>query len=258
MSVRSLYPRRADGLPPGQRELDVMPRFSDKPLRWVPAAGPISFEVAVEGRTVAKFDAEDLTEFQAVEQTSDFHCVTTWTVRDLRWGGVRLADVLTAATDGDNRSPADKNGQAQGDDVPSEVDMARRDLPPFAVVSAADGPQAIFMTEDLLGSDVLLATRLNGEPLTGRHGAPLRLVSPRQYGYKSTKHVKSIDLVANEPLSSIGAKEHLRARVALEERHSKLPNWLLRVPYRLMIAPTALAGERGLKNSPSSEVSPSA
>ncbi len=58
------------------------------------------------------------------------------------------------------------------------------------------------------------------------------------------------DFRKDKPASSVGPKEHLRARVALEERHATLPNWLLRIPYRLTIVPTALAAERGLRKSP--------
>ena len=39
--------------------------------------------------------------------------------------------------------------------------------------------------EDLLAPDVLLADRLEGQPLPVAHGAPLRLVAPAHYGYKS-------------------------------------------------------------------------
>lgn len=225
VGFRTYMPRRAPGLPPGQRELTVMPRFSDKPLRWAPVVGPISLTISIEGQGLADLDGSDLERFPSVDQTSDFHCVTTWTVRGLRWSGVRLTEVIWSV-------------------------FTEQELPPYAVVSAADERQAIFATEDLLEADVLLATHLNGAPLPRRHGAPLRLVSPSQYGYKSAKHLTGIEFVNDEPISELGAKEHLRARVAREERHAKLPNWLLRVPYRLTVPPTALAAERGLRNSP--------
>ena len=91
---------------------------------------------------------------------------------------------------------------------------------------------------------MLIATHLDGEPLTPRHGASLRLVSPSQYGYKNVKHLTTIDLVDVEPAPRLGPKEHLRARVALEERHSRLPNWLIRWPYRLVVPLTAHLADR--------------
>lgn len=224
MSVGDLIPRRAGGLPPGQREVRVFPRFSDAPLRWAPSPTPISLTVAIEGSTAHSFDAAALAALPAVEAVHDFHCVTTWTYRGLRWGGVRLIDAL--------------------------ADLHDEPLPPFAIASTADKQRAIYVTEDLLADDVLLATHLDGEPLDRKHGAPLRLVCPQQYGYKNPKHLVRIDFQTDEPTSTLGPKEHLRARVDLEERHSTLPNWVVRAPYRLTIIPTALAAERGLRNSP--------
>jgi DMSO/TMAO reductase YedYZ molybdopterin-dependent catalytic subunit len=101
------------------------------------------------------------------------------------------------------------------------------------------------MWEDATADDVLLATHVNGAPLDARHGAPLRLVSPHQFGYKSVKHLVSIDFRADEPTTM--SKEHLRARVAFEERHPRLPNWAVRNPYRLLIPLTAWVAEYTLR-----------
>lgn len=100
---------------------------------------------------------------------------------------------------------------------------------------------------------MFLATERDGAPLDRRHGGSVRLVSPLQYGYKNIKHVERIEFHSEQPEGSFGKKEHLRARVAEEERHSRLPNWLLRVPYRLTVVPTALAADRGLQKSPASK-----
>lgn len=224
MSALDYWPRRADGLPPGQREVRTMPRFSDKPLRWAPVPRETSLAISVAGKEAARLDGHDWDRFEHVEQVSDFHCVTTWSYRNLRWGGVRFLDVVH--------------------------DLLGDDLLPFLVAHAADRQTAIYMTDDIAQPDVLLATHLDGEPLSRRHGAPLRLVSPRQYGYKNVKHLVGVDFRADEPTSTVGAKEHLRARVAEEERHSTLPNWVVRSPYRLLVVPTALAGDRGLRRSP--------
>jgi len=223
-AIVDLLPRRAAGLPPGQREVRTFPRFSDAPLRWPPAVEPISLSISVEGVERRTLTAEDLATYETVEQTGDFHCVTTWTHRALRWRGVRFGDVM--------------------------ADVLGGELPPYLVASAADKVSAIYVTEDLAGADVLLATHLDGEPLGPKHGAPLRLISPGQYGYKNPKHLTRLDFRSAEPTSTLGKKEHLRARVDREERHATLPNWAVRFPYRLMIIPTALAAERGLRTMP--------
>lgn len=45
----------------------------------------------------------------------------------------------------------------------------------------------------------LLATGMYGHPLLKQHGAPIRLVVPWKYGYKSIKSIERIELVESEP-----------------------------------------------------------
>lgn len=47
----------------------------------------------------------------------------------------------------------------------------------------------------------LLATGLYGKPALPQNGAPLRLVVPWKYGFKSIKSIVKIDLVAEQPAS---------------------------------------------------------
>lgn len=159
-------------------------------------------------------------------RTSDFHCVTTWTARRQRWTGVALAVWWRECG------------------APSLAEAGD-----FAVVRGYDGHQAVFRTDDLFADDVMLAWELDHATLDARHGFPLRLVSPSQYGYKNVKHVESIELRDEQPASLLGAKEHLRARVAREERHSRLPGRLVRWPYRLLVPVTAMVAERTLHRS---------
>jgi hypothetical protein len=220
-SLRRYRTRKAPGLPPGQRLLDVMPRFSEAPLRPPPPLpGEPTLRLTRAGTPVAVLTAGDLQALGPREQQADFHCVTTWSVAALRWTGVPLRDVLASVG-------------------------ATEATAPYLVARAADGSRAAFTWQDATAEDVLLATHLDGAPLDARHGAPLRLVSPRQYGYKNLKHLVSIDLRTTVP--GLGAKEHLRARVALEERHARLPSWAVRRVYRLLVSPTAYLGERTLR-----------
>lgn len=220
------WPRKEAGLPPGQRRINNLPRFSDKPFRWAPALGQPVLRVSIEGESVAEVDLSTWAATNKVERTHDLHCVTTWSYREIQWGGFVLSELLDAA------------GATTGD------------LPPFAKAVAADKVHAVFMTKDLLEPSVLLATERDSAPLDRRHGGALRLVCPTQYGYKNVKHLIEVDFCGSRPHSTTGKKEHLRARVALEERHSTLPNWLVRIPYRLAIVPTALASDRSLRKSP--------
>lgn len=48
----------------------------------------------------------------------------------------------------------------------------------------------------------LLATGMYGKPLAKQNGAPLRLVVPWKYGFKSIKAIVKIELLENQPISS--------------------------------------------------------
>ena len=97
---------------------------------------------------------------------------------------------------------------------------------------------------------MLLADHLADRPLDGDHGAPLRLVSPSQYGLISTKHLSRIELHTGEPnrrrsLTNRLLESHPRARVWSEERHGRLPPWAVRRIYRLLIRPIRFLSARG-------------
>ena len=222
--VTELWPRRAPGLPPGQRSLAVFPRFSNNPLRPPPElTGPVELTIRSQDGTETTLGIAELTALGQIEQRSDFHCVTTWTRQGLEWVGVPLLEVWHALV---------------------EPRLGDRADAPFIVAIGADGHRAVLCRKDVLTSGVLLALSVEGHPLDSRHGAPLRLVSPEQYGYKNVKHLVALELHDHQPPGNLGAKEHLRARVALEERHSRLPARLLRLPYRLLIPITVLVSER--------------
>jgi DMSO/TMAO reductase YedYZ molybdopterin-dependent catalytic subunit len=101
------------------------------------------------------------------EQVSDFHCVTGWTVRDVRWGGVRFADLLAAA-------------------------KPHREAKALWFVSAEEPYLDSLTLEQALLPDAMLAYEMDGEPLARAHGAPTRVVIPDMYGYKNTKWVHEI------------------------------------------------------------------
>ncbi|MDX6682317.1 MAG: hypothetical protein QOG94_2356, partial [Solirubrobacteraceae bacterium] len=101
------------------------------------------------------------------EQTSDFVCVTGWSVDDVRWSGVRFADLLAAA----------------------------RPLPAAQALrfESMEAPYVDTLTLDqALSADAMLAYGMDGEPLQRKHGAPARVVMPRMYGYKGVKWVRRI------------------------------------------------------------------
>ena len=160
------------------------------------------------------------------EVLADFHCVAGWSATGLRWEGVSFAafyrDVLAPRSAG----------------TATHVKFV-----------GGDGHYSVALLEDLLADDVLLADHLDGRPLDGDHGAPLRLISPGQYGFINTKHLCRIELLTAEPATCVGPataearaflrlfgyKRFVRARVREEERHRYLPPRLVRDVSRLLI-----------------------
>ncbi|HST59920.1 MAG TPA: molybdopterin-dependent oxidoreductase, partial [Longimicrobium sp.] len=184
----------------------------------------------IGGDVETQVDAgSELRRLARVEQRSDFHCVTTWTRRGLLWSGFRFADFYHQVV------------------VPlaGAAPDAR-----FVVLRGQDGARTSLPLDDLLAPDVLLADRLDGEPLPVAHGAPLRLVAPAHYGYKSVKHLHRIEFWRSDAdYRPFGLRfmVHPRARVALEERGQWVPGWLLRHLYRPLIRPTATRFDRAMR-----------
>lgn len=207
--------------PTGQRERADFPRFGLLQFARRFPAEASKRELRVFGDVANELVLGDaLAGLPWVEQLSDFHCVTTWSRRGLRWGGVRFADFYEQVI------------------VPQAVPQA--DAQTF-ILRGQDGARTTMLLADLLAPDVLIATTLEGEPLSVAHGAPLRLVAPAHYGYKSVKHLSRIEIRCDESKFRPAAfrfMDHPRARVANEERGRGLPGWLLRHLYRPLIAPT--------------------
>ncbi|MGD1093415.1 MAG: molybdopterin-dependent oxidoreductase, partial [Bryobacteraceae bacterium] len=52
-----------------------------------------------------------------------------------------------------------------------------------------------FSLDQMLSPRLMLALDMAGKPLADRHGAPLRLIDPSRYGYKSAKLITAITFV---------------------------------------------------------------
>jgi DMSO/TMAO reductase YedYZ molybdopterin-dependent catalytic subunit len=149
---------------------------SDKPdkhhlkLMWcnpIPAPDPSSWDLTIEGLVdePLKLRAPDLERLPRVEQSSRLKCVQCWSAR-VRWEGFRCAELFKLA--------------------------GPRPEATFVRIDCADRYYDCVSMEDLLHARTLFAVGMNGEALTPDHGAPLRLVMPSKYGYRSSKLITKL------------------------------------------------------------------
>lgn len=208
-------------LPPGQRETADFPRFGLTQFAGRFPSQTTRPTLQVIGLVDSELSLDDpLQQLPRIEQTSDFHCVTTWSRRSLRWSGVRFADFFERVV----RPQARPNAAAT-----------------LVALRGQDGARTAMQLEDLLSPDVLLADTFDGAPLSVDHGAPLRLIAPQHYGYKSIKHLSRIEFrlpSSGYRVSALTFMDHPRARVAHEERGRYFPGWLLRYAYRPLVRGT--------------------
>ncbi len=223
------------GLPPGQQPIGYFPRFGvhfSEPAP--PIAEPAAIQVAGAVTRPLEVPVSRLAELERRAIIADFHCVAGWTAQGLHWGGVAFRTFYESII----------VPEAKPEPGVSHI-----------LFQGADGYRSTLTLDDAFDNDVLLADQLGDAALDSDHGAPVRLVSPKQYGYKSTKHLCCIELHTREPADGHQrvvprflltlVKPHPRARVSEEERHRYLPAWAVRGIYRKLIRPVAWAARRG-------------
>jgi DMSO/TMAO reductase YedYZ molybdopterin-dependent catalytic subunit len=109
------------------------------------------------------------------------------------WTGVPLAEILAAA------KPAESAAQ---------VFVSGFDRYVTNSVTSTPGASWIFGLKELADARALLATRLNGAPLSRDHGAPVRLVVPSWYGCACIKWVDRISLVDDSAAATSQMQEY--------------------------------------------------
>ena len=111
-------------------------------------------------------------DFMALEQTddtSDFHCVTTWSKLNINWRGVRLLDLAALAQPKETATHILCYGY---DDYTTNISL----------------PEA-------LKPDVLLVHTVDGQPLPKEHGGPVRMITPQLYAWKGSKWINRIEFL---------------------------------------------------------------
>jgi len=134
------------------------------------------------------FGIEDLLkDFQQEERIYRLRCVEAWSMV-IPWNGFTLASLLKAV------EPTSDAKYVRFETVfrPEEMPGLKS---PFYSWPYQEGLRLDEAMNDL----VLLATGLYGEPVLPQSGAPIRLVVPWKYGFKSIKSIVKIELVAEQP-----------------------------------------------------------
>jgi DMSO/TMAO reductase YedYZ molybdopterin-dependent catalytic subunit len=135
-----------------------------------------SFRLEITGlvRKPQQLTYAQLLALPRAEQVSNFHCVTGWSVANVRWGGVRFHDLLALA-----------------EPLPSAKAIR--------FVSLEQPYNDSLSLDQALLPNVLLAYDMDGQPLSRPHGAPARVVIPEMYGYKGVKWLTRMELVDHQP-----------------------------------------------------------
>ncbi|WP_372367896.1 sulfite oxidase-like oxidoreductase [Candidatus Uabimicrobium sp. HlEnr_7] len=159
-------PNDNERIPPGQHIAKGFP-ILDLGIRPDFASDTWRFKVVGEIENTLEFSWDELLKLPKHQQTSDFHCVTTWSVLDVLWGGIKLKEILNLA--------------------------CLKDSAQFVILHSSDGYTTNVPLEDALAEDVMLAYELQNELLTIEHGGPIRFVLPALYGWKSAKFLHTIE-----------------------------------------------------------------
>ena len=147
-------------------------RFGLKVMAFnpIPAPDPKTWTLTIEGlaEEPVRLTTADIDRLPRVVQSSRLKCVQCWSGR-VNWEGFRPEELLRLTR---------PKGEAR-----------------YVRVDCADRYYDFVKIDDLLHPRTLFCTGMNGEPLTPEHGAPLRLVIPGKYGYKSSKLITKLTFV---------------------------------------------------------------
>ena len=156
-------------VPPGQYLTDRFPVLTVGPN---PDYDLTSWDFRVWGEVERELTLswDELKALPQQEVTTDIHCVTRWSKLDTTWVGVRVSEVLERA-----------GVKPSGTHVMAYSDGGYTTNIPLAA---------------LRDEDVLLAHTYDGKPLEHDHGAPLRLLVPKRYFWKSAKFLRGLEIMS--------------------------------------------------------------
>ncbi|MEE2752961.1 MAG: sulfite oxidase-like oxidoreductase [Candidatus Latescibacterota bacterium] len=183
-----------DRIPPGQYLTEKFPVLTKGPTpnlhldRW-------RFRLFGNVANDVELTYSEFLSLPQITITTDFHCVTRWSMLDSTWMGVHISEVL------------------------KKIDILSSTR--FVMIHGHGQYTTNLPLADLLDDDVLFAHSWDGEALSKDHGGPLRLVVPKLYAWKSAKWVKGLEFMEDyQPGFWEQAGYHDRGDPWKEERFS--------------------------------------
>lgn len=166
----------------------------DEPARYAEALTTDPWSVAVDGLVArpATFALEDIVPKVQEERIYRLRCVEAWSMV-IPWVGFPLSDLLARVEPlGSARYVAFETLER-----PDEMRGQR------GFFQALDWPYVEGLRlDEAMHPLTILATGLYGEPMPNQNGAPIRLVVPWKYGFKSIKSIVRISLTEEQPPTS--------------------------------------------------------
>jgi DMSO/TMAO reductase YedYZ molybdopterin-dependent catalytic subunit len=158
-------------IPPGQY---LTERFPVLTYGKNPKYDLDNWSLSIDGEVEEPYSVrwDELMALPQHEITVDIHCVTRWSKLDTTWVGVRVSDLLERA----KVRPSGTHVMAHSD----------------------GGYTTNIPVQALLDDDVLVAHTYDGKPLEHDHGAPLRLLVPKRYFWKSAKFLRKLELMTED------------------------------------------------------------
>jgi sulfoxide reductase catalytic subunit YedY len=170
--------------------------------RYVEPFRPAPWMLTIDGLVARPrtYDLDDLVRAFALEERLYRHrCVEAWAMA-VPWTGFPLAELLRKA----EPLPAARFVRFVSFHRPAE---ASRQASPAYPWPYTEGLTLAEATNEL----TFLATGMYGHPLLKQHGAPVRLVVPWKYGFKSAKSLVRIELTDQQPATfwnTLGPNEY--------------------------------------------------
>jgi sulfoxide reductase catalytic subunit YedY len=148
---------------------------------------PWTVEVSGLVNNPKTYGMEDLLKFPQEERIYRLRCVEAWSMV-IPWTGFPLASLLKEV------EPASDAKYVRFETVYRPEEMPGQESPWYPWPY-----QEGLRLDEAMHDLTILATGLYGMPMPNSNGAPIRLVVPWKYGFKSIKSIVKIELTAEQP-----------------------------------------------------------